>query len=63
MGTFGEMFPGRKLGREARDEDSSGQGHQPRIPDGPLDLDTGVVQIVAPAAEPEQASDEDGQGS
>ncbi|MPZ67508.1 MAG: hypothetical protein GEU83_19115 [Pseudonocardiaceae bacterium] len=51
MGAFAEMFPGRKLGREARDEDSSGQGHGPRLPDGPLDLDSGVVQVTPRAAE------------
>jgi hypothetical protein len=60
MGIFGEMFPGRRLGREASDEDSSGQGHQPRIPDGPLDLDTGVVRVVPPAEESDPAPGEDG---
>jgi|AntDryMetagUQ889_1029465.scaffolds.fasta_scaffold38851_2 hypothetical protein len=44
MGAFGEMFPGRKLGRVARDEDSDGEGH--RLPEGPLDLDSGVVHVV-----------------
>ncbi|MQA16568.1 MAG: hypothetical protein GEV09_21255 [Pseudonocardiaceae bacterium] len=53
MGAFAEMFPGRKLGRESRDEDSSGQGHQPRFPDGPLDLDSGVVRVQPPAEEAE----------
>ncbi|MDQ3150726.1 MAG: hypothetical protein M3R63_03040 [Actinomycetota bacterium] len=49
MGVFGEMVPGRKLGREARDEDSDGQSH--RIPDGPLDLDSGVVLLTPPRKE------------
>jgi hypothetical protein len=49
MGAFGEMFPGRKLGRVARDEDSDGEGHQ--LPDGPLDLDSGVVRVVPPPDE------------
>jgi hypothetical protein len=49
MGAFGEMFPGRKLGRVARDEDSDGEGY--RLPDGPLDLDSGVVRVVPPGDE------------
>ncbi|MDQ3989896.1 MAG: hypothetical protein M3291_12005 [Actinomycetota bacterium] len=53
MGAFGEMFPGRKLGRVARDEDSDGEGH--RLPEGPLDLDSGVVHVVPPRDEARQA--------
>ena len=49
MGAFGEMFPGRRLGRVARDEDSDGEGH--RLPEGPLDLDSGVVHVVPPRDE------------
>lgn len=55
MGAFGEMFPGRKLGREARDEDSEGEGN--RIPDGPLDLDSGVVRLRPPRGEPSADTD------
>ena len=49
MGAFGEMFPGRRLGQVARDEDSDGEGH--RLPEGPLDLDSGVVHVVPPRDE------------
>lgn len=59
MGAFAEMFPGRKLGREARDEDSSGQGRGPRLPDGPLDLDSGVVQVEPSATESELTAERD----
>lgn len=53
MSAFGSsMFPGQKLGKVARDEDSEGEGH--RLPAGPLDLDAGVVEVT-----PRQASDED----
>lgn len=55
MGTFAEMFPGRKLGRVARDEDSDGEGHG--LPEGPLDLDSGVVRMV-PVHDDEAAPDE-----
>lgn len=48
MGAFAEMFPGRKLEQEARDEDSTGEGDRPRLLDGPLDLDAGVVRVVPP---------------
>lgn len=45
MGAFAEMFPGRKPEQKARDEDSDGRLHVPRIPDGPLDLDSGVLRL------------------
>lgn len=46
MGTFAEMFPGRKPEQPARDEDLSGQDPPLfRFPDGPLDLASGVVRI------------------
>ena len=48
MGAFAEMFPGRKLEQEARDEDSTGEGDRPRLLDGPLDLDAGIVRFVPP---------------
>lgn len=56
MSAFGAMFPGRKLGQEAKDEDSTGEGG-PRIPDGPLDLDSGVVRLE-PSRDPSPDSDE-----
>lgn len=65
MGAFAEMFPGRKLGQEARDEDSTGEGDGPRLLDGPLDLDTGVVRVVPPreaAGRAEKPQDAPGPG-
>lgn len=47
MAALGEMFPGRKLKHEG-DQDGSGQGHDPN---GPLDLDKGVV-FLAPRQQP-----------
>lgn len=60
MGAFGSIVPGRNLGQQARDEDSTGE-KLPRLPDGPLDLDGGVVRLsgAGPAANPaaEQATE------
>lgn len=52
MGTFGELFPGRKLGQEAKDEKSTGEGG-PLIPE--LDLDSGVVVVQKPEPGDESA--------
>ncbi|MGH3429531.1 MAG: hypothetical protein ACRDQZ_18515 [Mycobacteriales bacterium] len=41
MGMLGELFPGRKVGKDTPDEEGSGQGFDP----GPLDLDSGVVYL------------------
>jgi hypothetical protein len=38
------MFPGRTPEKKARDEDSTGQD-PPRIPKGPIDLDSGVLRL------------------
>lgn len=61
MGTFAEMFPGRKPEQPARDEDLSGQDPPPfRFPDGPLDLESGVVRIERrPSADPGATADPD----
>lgn len=45
MGAFAEMFPGRKPEQKARDDGSDGEPYRPRIPDGPLDLDSGVLRL------------------
>jgi hypothetical protein len=50
MGVLGEMFPGRKIRSEAG-EAGSGQGF--RL--GPIDLESGVVEVHR--AEPEPARD------
>ena len=52
MGVLGEMFPSRKLRSEAGE---AGDGQGWRL--GPIDLDTGVVEVHR--AEPEQADDAD----
>jgi hypothetical protein len=41
MGQLGEMFPGRKLDDQGKDEAGGGQMFQP----GPLDLDGGVIRM------------------
>lgn len=48
MGAFAEMFPGRKPELKARDEEADGQEYLPRIPDGPIDLDSGVLRLEPP---------------
>ena len=48
MGVLGEMFPSRKLRSEAG-EAGNGQGW--RL--GPIDLDSGVVQVHRDEPEPE----------
>ena len=48
MGVLGEMFPSRKLRSEAG-EAGSGQGF--RL--GPIDLDSGVVEVHRDEPEPE----------
>jgi hypothetical protein len=55
MGVLGEMFPGRKLRSEAGDA-GSGQGW--RL--GPIDLDSGVVEVHRP--EPERRPEDDEEG-
>jgi hypothetical protein len=45
MSTFGELFPGPKVAREAEE---SGSGQQWRL--GPIDLDKGVVEVQPAAA-------------
>ena len=55
MGVLGEMFPGRKLRSEAGDA-GSGQGW--RL--GPIDLDSGVVEVHR--TEPERHPDDDEEG-
>jgi hypothetical protein len=52
MGVLGEMFPSRKLRSEAGE---AGDGQGWRL--GPIDLDSGVVEVHR--AEPEQADDAD----
>ncbi len=51
MGSYGELFPGRKLKHEGG-QGSAGREHDPG---GPLDLDRGVVFLAPPA---EQGSGE-----
>jgi hypothetical protein len=53
VGVLGEMFPSRKLRSEAG-EDGSGQGW--RL--GPIDLDTGVVEVHRTEPEPEPEDEE-----
>jgi hypothetical protein len=50
MGVLGEMFPSRKLRSEAGE---AGDGQGWRL--GPIDLDSGVVEVHRP--EPDQADD------
>jgi hypothetical protein len=52
MGVLGEMFPSRKLRSEAGE---AGDGQGWRL--GPIDLDSGVVEVHR--AEPEQVDDAD----
>ena len=54
MGVLGEMFPGPKIQDEAG-EDADGQKW--RL--GPIDLESGVVQVHRAAPAPEPADDED----
>lgn len=56
---LGEMFPGRKLGRVARDEDSDGDGDGPRLADGSLDLDSGVVRFASPRRDNDRADEDE----
>jgi hypothetical protein len=53
MGVLGEMFPSRKLRSEAG-EAGSGQGF--RL--GPIDLDSGVVEVHRAEPEPEPEDDD-----
>lgn len=53
MGQLGELFPGAKLRRDARDEEGTGQRFEP----GPLDLDSGVVQIRPKSPPPHRDED------
>jgi hypothetical protein len=53
VGVLGEMFPSRKLRSEAG-EAGSGQGW--RL--GPIDLDTGVVEVHRTEPEPEPEDEE-----
>jgi hypothetical protein len=57
MGQLGDMFPGRKLDDQGKDEAGGGQLFEP----GPLDLDGGVIRIrrAAPAdpADPADPTD------
>jgi hypothetical protein len=53
MGVLGEMFPTRKLRSEAG-EAGSGQGFR----FGPIDLDSGVVEVHRAEPEPDEADDE-----
>ena len=54
MGVLGEMFPGPKIQDEAG-EDADGQKW--RL--GPIDLESGVVQVHRAASAPESPDDED----
>jgi hypothetical protein len=54
MGTFGEMFPGRKLGKDGG-QDGTGE----RVDRGPLDLDSGVVRLGRPAEQRARDDEED----
>ena len=57
MGVLGEMFPGRKI-KDTSGEDGDGQPW--RL--GPIDLDSGVVQVhrrAEPEPEPEAEPDQD----
>ena len=53
MGVLGEMFPSRKLRSEAG-EAGNGQGF--RL--GPIDLDSGVVEVHRAEPEPEPEDDD-----
>jgi hypothetical protein len=53
MGVLGEMFPSRKLRSEAGDA-GSGQGF--RL--GPVDLDSGVVEVHRADPEPDSEDDD-----
>ena len=52
---LGEMFPGRKLRSEAGE---SGSGERWRL--GPIDLDTGVVEVHRDVPAPRSEPDDDG---
>jgi hypothetical protein len=56
MGVLGEMFPSRKLRSEAGE---AGDGQGWRL--GPIDLDSGVVEVHR--AEPDKADDADAAGA
>lgn len=53
MGVLGEMFPGRKILDEAGE---SADGEQWRL--GPIDLESGVVEVHRPAAPAPDPHDE-----
>ena len=57
MGQLGEMFPGRKLDDQGKDEAGGGQMFQP----GPLDLESGVIRLrrAAPVSEEDTEAGED----
>lgn len=52
---MGELFSGQKLADEGS-EDSSGQGHRPRLD---VDLEAGVVRLSGPPARPVADAAED----
>jgi hypothetical protein len=54
MGQLGEMFPGRKLDDQGKDEAGSGQTFEP----GPLDLDGGVIHMRRRATAPEPSQED-----
>jgi hypothetical protein len=54
MGTFGELFPGRKLRNDA-DRDGTGE----RDDRGPLDLDSGVVRLGRRRPAEQRAQDDE----
>lgn len=57
MGQLGEMFPGRKLDDQGKDEQGGGQ----MFPPGPLDLDGGVIRVrrTAPVSQEDTEPTED----
>jgi hypothetical protein len=57
MGQLGEMFPGRKLDDQGKDEQGGGQ----MFPPGPLDLDGGVIRVrrAAPVSQEDTEPTED----
>lgn len=55
MGSYGELFPGRKLKHEG-DQGSPGREHDPS---GPLDLERGVVFLAPPARDDEETPADD----
>lgn len=56
MGQLGEMFPGAQLRKDTPEDAGNGQKFEP----GPLDLDSGVIQLrPRPVAAASSSSEEE----